>query len=137
MNKFEQEIIESLRGKIKVTEKSDGYFNFLEENYPIGLNRINWSKVANHRLLILSGDKDRLVKILKFLNEIVEDCNIDKYDEIVVWGDQTIDNAYTLNIEDFLTSFQLFFDLPQHTYGWFKKIDKIINYTFEDELYFG
>jgi hypothetical protein len=56
---------------------------------------------------------------------------------VVIWGDGAIDRAYRIEFVNLKSVCHLFFELPQHTYVWFELTKKLLNYMFEDELFFG
>ena len=72
-----------------------------------------------------------------FLKNIIHNSPNLIDEEIIIIGDGALNLGYKTNFKTFLKSYNTFFELPQDTYIWFSKSKKIINYTFEDELFFG
>ncbi|QQL50730.1 hypothetical protein [Mucilaginibacter ginkgonis] len=137
MNDYDKEVVEKLNDLILAYESSEKWFSLLDRKYPIGLNRIDWSKVDDIQESLSSDTVEGLEKVPEFLAEIALKENLAYDAEVVVFGDGVMDNAYTLTFAEFAKHYRLFFELPQHTYVWFKGIEKLLNYTFEDDLFFG
>ncbi|GEM_PF-2060164 len=140
---FDLEILSILKndienGKIIVQKNTDSYIEEMENYYPFGYNSIDWMKKDNVfyvDLKNLTNNKNETIDVF-FKNIIHNSPNLID-EEIIIIGDGALNLGYKTNFKTFLKSYNTFFELPQDTYIWFSKSKKIINYTFEDELFFG
>jgi hypothetical protein len=127
--------------KVKILN-NEFFFELLEKNYPIGLNRIGWEKVDKKILKILDNDSlnnENVIKkeIEKFFKQIISSYPKIVDEMVVAFGDEAINQAYQMSFDLFQKFSWDFFSLPQHTYVLTQTIIKCINFTFEGELYFG
>ena len=117
----------------------DRYFELIELNFPMGLNRINWEEVENHRTIEvnLKDELNSKFEILNFFQELKRESIVNESDNIFVFGDGSIENVYKMPFYVLEENVMEFFTLPQHTYIINENADWCINYTFEDDLFFG
>ncbi len=117
---------------------SNFYFDVLEQFYPIGFNRISWNRIDHvyENLAGLETEKKRVL-INSFFENILKNYPQLLNARVFVFGDGEMGLTYEMNFTLFKDLAIEFFEFPQHTYAYFKELNKCINYTFEDELYFG
>jgi hypothetical protein len=143
---YDKEIEEKLAdliilGRIKVL-KNEKFFELLEENYPIGLNRINWENVEGGisdliDYKLINNENALQKKIKEFFKKVILAYPKIVNEKVVVFGDEALNQAYQMNFDLFQKVAMNFFSLPQHTYVLTKISIKCINFTFEGEFYFG
>lgn len=139
-SQYDLEIIESLENRIRdksVTVVSpDAYFEMIEKNYPISLNRIDWSLVptADHANINESNLEE---EVADFIDRIIDNEPSIESEEVVIVGDDLTEDGYELPFFLFKELFSVFLKIPQHTYVVFRKSKKCLNYTFEGNIYFG
>lgn len=119
-------------GQVQV-EQPDKYFELIDQFFPTSMNRIDWSQVSQYDMIEFELG-DGLDKILSFISKHIE-MPLDE--DVVVIGDDLIDNAYRLKSSIFFENALEFFSIPQHTYVLFPSSKKCLNLTFEGDLYFG
>lgn len=124
---------------IRVKRNSIDEFELIERLYPIGQNRIEWGdvKYTISKKVDLSDEINAKVQILSFLQEVKEVLNVSDEILILVFGDEAIENVYEMPFYILESNVIDFFGLPQHTYVIPLNGSWCINYTFEDELFFG
>ncbi len=125
------------RKEVIIVDEIEQYADLILNNYPQGLNRIDWNE--NNLVLIKEEaySEEFWKKVIKKkLSEICKVYNLGN-SEFVVLGDNLINKAYKMTFNVFLEIFWSFFSIPQHTYVISDDGSFCINYTFEDELYFG
>ena len=131
-----EEKVKSLQVSVKIHRENDFCFEKLEQNYPIGLNRIDWEEVDD-KLFKLVEDQNKQGELFsQFLSEVETKYPKIKDGELIVFGDDSINQAYQMSYETFKKMSMEFISLPQHTYILVSS-NKCLNYTFEDEMYFG
>lgn len=144
LNYFEEEIAIELKneiesGIIKTHNGNQKYFDFIEQGFTIGFNRIDWEKNGFVFFAHLANKSDSdFERINLFFNFILREYPSFINETVYVVGDDRIDFVYEMKFNIFVEKYRLFFELPQHTYVIFKENNIcVINYTFEGELYFG
>lgn len=120
----------------------------LSKAFPFGLNRIQWERVPNHILLVpVPRDPEErrnpesyfrrsTVRIREFVTKRFADEKIDLNEEIIWLGD-SLSFALQLTVNSFLTWCHVLLSYPQHSYSIPKDVSWCLNYTWEDELFFG
>jgi len=135
---YDQELLEALSNfsDIEVIGDPGPYFKLIEERFPIAMNRVDWSAKANHRFLDLQGleANQKLTSLRSFVEEL-EAKSEDQY--VVVIGDGAQENAYRFELSILKHVIGYFTSMPQHVFVLFEKSGACLNYTFEDELFFG
>lgn len=141
---YDKEIVDKLRscydpGQIVILNDNSGFFDEIEKNFVIGLNRIDWIKNSYEfeAKIDLKDDLNAKVNILSFFQKVKNIMGID--DEVIVQigGDEALDKVYELPLYMLEANVLDFFSLPQHTYVVPTDFSWCVNYTFEDILYFG
>ncbi|PKF74193.1 hypothetical protein [Chryseobacterium sp. PMSZPI] len=123
---------------IAIEEDTDRYIDEMENHYPFGYSGVDWTKKDNILSLdVKSTEGNRREQINIFFKEILKDYPNLIDEEVIIVGDGALNYGYMIRFENFIELFHLFFELPQDTYVWFLDSKKLINYTFEDELFFG
>jgi hypothetical protein len=141
---YDNELEETLKfyfeNKAIIKCDSTIHFEFIENNFPIFMNRIDWKIIQNKEYFNLHDVtivEQRNSTIKLFLSKLEEACNSIINEDVVIIGDSLIDTAYCMPYSVFKQNVLVFFSLPQHTFVLFEKLGKCINYTFERDLYFG
>ena len=133
---IEVELQEQLdRSEVKVLA-GDQFLRVIESAFPMGLNRIAWDKIpAKHHIRLVEYSKAPVESFLESIRG--EYPELDSYTVWVI-GDDAIEQTYEMPFSLFCDRFDLFLSLPQHSYVIFgESADFCLNYTFEDDLYFG
>jgi hypothetical protein len=127
-----------LSGSVKIHEQTDRIIEEIEAKFAMGLNGIDWEK---HEIIFSehsgSNQDDYLNEAGKFLKKIKDTYPYLLDERIIVLGDGLINLSYEMKFSDFLSLYDKFLSIPQHTYIWFIEPKKCINFTFENEMYFG
>lgn len=141
---YDLELITQFKSEIDkeviiVHETISDFIFEIEHNYPVGFSGIDWSTHGFIYFFDLDGKQEKLKHksiniILKKISEGFPNLLVQN---VVVFGDGLTNFAYEMKFSDFITRNYSFFELPQHTYVWFKVAKKCINFTFESELFFG
>lgn len=121
-----------------IYESSDNFFDEIEKYYPTGFNGIDWQL---HKPIFFeyvdTNSEDALIKISSFLLQIKKEFPVLYEENVVIFGDNLTSVACQMKFKVFSEFFDAFLSIPQHTYVWFVESHKCINYTFENELFFG
>ena len=135
-----------LAGRIEVEATNGAHFAMIEKNYPISVNRTDWSKVNHCRVaqfrqsFATQVDIDELRVALGEFRETLavwlNDLGISKSDYVVYVGDDS-DIALRMSVETFLECFPIVFEQPQHGYVLPDDGHWCLNYTMESELFLG
>jgi hypothetical protein len=133
-------------GQVQVEGGNQKYFDILETQYPIGLNRIDWRGVREHlsfdvfpiRKEPMAGDEteQRLASCLNMLLEWLKSSGIALQEQVVWVGDVSNISLHT-TIETLLELYPLLFSWPQHSYVLPLTGQWCLNYTMEGQLFFG
>lgn len=146
-----QEMIEELEawvvsGDIEVKRSNEAYFSLIEDNYPISVNRLDWSKVNNHREMLFRPPateqigsnllRERLADFRGTLSLWLKSLGVLQGDLVVFVGDGT-EIAIKMTVKVFLDCFPILLEQPQH--GYLLPVDGkwCLNYTMESELFLG
>lgn len=146
-----QEMIEELEawvasGDIEVERSNEAYFSLIEENYPISVNRLDWSKVVNHREMLFRPPevdqistgflRERLVSFRDTLSFWFKGLGVLQDDVVIFVGDGT-EIAIKMTVKVFLDCFPIILEQPQH--GYLLPVDGrwCLNYTMESQLFLG
>lgn len=146
-----QELVEELEawvssGVIEVEASNEAYFSIIEGNYPISVNRIDWSKVDNHRMVRFRPttanqiDCDVLRELLSnfrpSLRSWLDEIGVSQGDAVVFVGDGS-EVATKMTVNVFLDCFPILLEQPQHGYLLPEDGRWCLNYTMESELFLG
>ncbi len=112
------------------------YFQRIEKYFPISNNGIEWSLVQN-RLFEAVKLNNRNHEVSKFINEVLLNYPDLKKETVTVIGDDLTEFGYELSFKHFINCFEKFLEVPQHIYVIFNDSNACMNYTFEDDIYFG
>ena len=140
---YDEEFISTLKklGLQIVVENQESWFEVLENMFPIGLNRIAWQKVSESEMLhigsISENKAEAKEKVLNFMTSKFRQNNVCEDEQIMVLSDGALENTYSVKASDLKEVFEHIFFLPQHTYVIPKNGQWCLNYTFEDDLFFG
>ncbi len=144
MTEYDIELLNELnkeieKGVVKILENTDSFFDDIERWYPIGFSGVDWSKKEYIFFFDLNEDSKVLVsqKVGEYLQQIIEKFPELLDENLIVLGDGLTNLGFEMKLIDFMKINKLFFVIPQHTYIWFTETKKLINLTFEGELYFG
>jgi hypothetical protein len=106
----------------------------------MGINRIKWSAVPQHRRCKIPDNGDcAIIKthIEGFIHECLDNLAITEEKLELLWlGDQT-DFGVKMNYPVLLEISALLFSYPQHSYIVPEDVSWCLNYTFENEMFFG
>lgn len=123
---------------IKINEQVDDVIEDIEENFVMGFGGIDWGQSE----IICSQKLDsNFVKYLEktkvFLEGIGKSFPNLLDEKVCVIGDNLTNYSYEMAFKDFMHVSEQFLSIPQHTYIWFADSKKCINFSFENEVYFG
>lgn len=131
---FQNEII----SKNIIIHENTEIVEVIEVKYIMGSSSIDWSK--NNLIYFREFDCNQET----FLKEIIKDLNLihkkylnSKNEKILLIGDNLINLSYEMNFDFFLNNYQEFLTIPQHTYIWFYNLEKCLNISMTNKLYFG
>lgn len=146
-----KELLEELKpwidvGQVQIERESDKYYKLLGNNYPIGVNRIDWRGVREYlafdvfpidKSVTTGNDKEQLLyKHRNMLLKLFVSNNI-KSKDCVVWTGDSTDVSLHMTIETLLELYPLLFSWPQHHYVLPSTGEWCLNYTMEGQLFFG
>jgi len=131
-------------GAIEVDNESDGYCTLIETHYPIGVNRIDWSRVRNHEAIdvISNGQRswDQCRNALKRFEPTIrtwlQQQSALGEQAVIVVGDGA-DVVLRMSPETFLACYAITLVSGQHVYVFPASGAWCLNYTLEDQLFFG
>ena len=115
------------------------YIEILEENFPFRLGRIDWLDLPHHRHRKVNFE-DREVaqkQVLQFLDDVKHSARISEKSEIILISDSALKHDYQLPFYLLSKCIDSTFFLPQHTYIIPPDASWCLNYTFENDLFFG
>jgi len=131
--------------RITTDSQSDDYFVLIGQCYPIGFNRIDWRRVKNHASIqVVSSEiqrswddcrqalRDKESSIRSWLTQCVE--SVDQ--EIIAVGD-IADVALRMEVSTFFECYDKILVSGQHVYVLPSSGIWCLNYTMEDQLFFG
>jgi hypothetical protein len=123
---------------IVIHEQTDSIVEDIEKKFVMGFNGIDWTKsnvIFSERINL--GADEYLLEIGKFLKMIYESYPNLLEAKVIVFGDSLTNLGYEINFKDFVNLYENFISIPQHTYVWFIEQKQCINFTFENEIFFG
>ncbi|MNS92596.1 hypothetical protein D3C72_1267390 [compost metagenome] len=139
---YDKELINSLcnsknNNHIYVIDDPENIIAGIEQQYSFGYSGIDWGTVKydyffDLKKSNLSVDQDMEKCLQEVVNMVPEIINA----EAIFFGD-ALNLAYSMQFSDFIELHQLFLSIPQHSYLWFPKLKKCINFTLESEFFFG
>jgi hypothetical protein len=133
-------------GRISVEKGSESYFSLIESKYPIGVNRIDWSRIRNslfHEVVpfdLPSYSLEYRLDKLTHLRPVLLDwflknaIRLDK--DVIVVGDNS-NVALHMSLNTVLDCYKVLFTSSQHMYVLPPTGDWCLHYTLEDTLNFG
>lgn len=128
----------SLINIIKVSEHTDSVINEIESNFTMGFSGIDWNeRNIVYSQILNTNPIEYLIEAKKFLFSITKLYPHLLNEKISIIGDNLTNLLYEMTFIDFIDMSDLFLSIPQHTYIWFAASKKCINFTFENEAYFG
>jgi hypothetical protein len=132
-------------GEVECDRNSSRYFRVLEQ-YPIGVNRIDWSAVREPRVLdVLPCDRDlttgaeheaRLLECRETLLHWFAAAGI-AGPLRVVWVGDGCDTALRMNVDTLLQLYPSLFSWPQNHYVLPESGAWCLNYSIEGQLFWG
>lgn len=140
---YDEEFVSTLEllGFQILVESQESWFEVLEKKFPIGLNRIAWKSVNEVDMISLgklTENKEEVKeKILSFILTKFDQVNINDAERLIVLSDGALEETYSIVVSDLKQIFEHVLFLPQHTYIIPQSGEWCLNYTFEDDLYFG
>jgi hypothetical protein len=136
MTEFDKDLLSGLKpeidsGIIAVSDNSDYYFKVVASKFKTRLGRVVWED-AN---LIWSSSEsyESLYAVLLKIGD--ENSLFDKYFHL--FGDNLTHLVYKMPFNTLLDKFELFRQIPQHLFAIGEEETYCLNYTFEDDLYWG
>jgi hypothetical protein len=135
-------------GAIRKTDELDRFAMLINQRFPFVLNRIDWTKVPAHLLLPAKArigdearDPDRyFARRASEFRGVIEDAakqyKIGMETEVLFMGD-SISFVLRMKLTTLAEQSPKVFSYPQHVYVMPESGDWCINYTFEDDLFFG
>ena len=123
---------------IKFNENVDDVINKIEQNFIMGYSAIDWgkNKILYTQKLSLENEK-YLQDAKKFLEKVIISFPNLLKEKVILIGDALTNLSYEMTFEFFLLVFEQFLLIPQHLYIWFVESKKCINFSFENEVFFG
>jgi hypothetical protein len=129
------------------TRETQSRFDLLERRYPIGLNRIDWRGVRNHRVIdvleMKSGQEvDHGTHVRKLqhargaLVELLATAGGGEQADVTWFGDD-YDLSLSMQPRTLLECYVTLFATPQHSYVIPDGAEWCLNYTMEGVLYIG
>lgn len=136
---YDIELLEVLERKIEFEFEcnTNEYFKILSKQYSNKFNRIDWYKNGFIFHKVVDDEQKKQKCINGFLKGIVVSFPQLLIEQVIFIGDSLTNIAYKMIFSDFINVNEYFLSIPQHSYVYFSKSKKCINYTFEDELFFG
>jgi len=125
-----------VNGDVLVHKDNRDFFEEIEINYPTSFNKIDWDQ-KGYILYKKITEKNKIEEFYNLLTFISHEYPEISSDRMIIFGDDLIDYAYEMEYTKFISLFDIFIEIPQHTYILFKENKKCINLTFEDEFFFG
>lgn len=123
---------------IKVDEQTDEVVKNIEENFVMGFSGIDWEQNEVIYSQKLDSDLEKYLDEAKIFLEKVRLLFPDFIGEkVFIIGDNLTNLSYEMTFEYFLNTFDQFLSIPQDIYIWFADSKKCINFSFENEVYFG
>lgn len=140
---YDKEILSFIEDKglsrsIITHDQADVIIDEIEARFVMGHNGIDWGK--NEIIFTQKFDADYgkyLNEAGFFLGKIEKSYPYLLDERVIVIGDNLTHLSYEMKFKDFLSVFDAFLSIPQHTYIWFIKPKKCINFSFENEGFFG
>jgi hypothetical protein len=133
-------------GLIEVEPSNEAYFSLIEANYPISVNRLDWSKVGSHRVKRFTSpaagqvgcdaSRERLGGFRGTLSLWLGGLGVAQDDAVVFVGDGS-EIAIKMKAKVFLDCFPILLEQPQHGYLLPEDGRWCLNYTMESELFLG
>ncbi|QDU78367.1 hypothetical protein Pla110_00680 [Polystyrenella longa] len=127
-------------GDISIFEE-DLIYDAIKDNFPIGMGRIDWSKVKQHKYLNCSCNCDfdhSLPKeIGNFFLTFFRDFKIDENSTVYVMNDDAYSFAFRMPIRILMNVLHIILSYPQHTYIIPEDSHWCFQYTWEQDLYCG
>lgn len=123
---------------IIIYESTDGVINELEEYFVMGYGGIDWNQTKIIFMESLDSNVEQyLVQAKNFLKKIIISFSHLQNETVFVIGDNLTELSYKMKFQKFIELFDQFLKIPQHTYIWFTESKKCINFSFENEVFFG
>ena len=126
---------EQLLSQIKISDTADEIISQLEQKFNFGYSGIKWNE--QNILLSQKISAKEETNIMYFLSGVIKLFPSLHQEVAFLVGDNLTELVYEMNFSVFLNCYEVFLLIPQHTYIWFPESQRCINFTFEDEVYFG
>lgn len=133
-------------GSIEILPSTESGFSMIEENYPVSVNRIDWSRVKDHRMAEFRSAREkqietdiirqRLSDFRPQLERWLKELGISSEETVSFIGDDS-DITLRMPVAVFLECFPILFEQPQHGYLLPANGKWCLNYTMESELFLG
>lgn len=123
---------------VNINEQTEDVVIQIEENFIMGFSGIDWEQNEIIYSQKLDSDPEKYLNEAKiFLDKICISFPNLLDERVIVVGDNLTSLSYDMKFEYFLYLFDQFLSIPQHFYCWFPVSKKCINFSFENEVYFG
>jgi hypothetical protein len=123
-------------GLVETDRVAKRFFGRLAEQFPTGLNRIDWSRVAGALAVHCPNPAPSAADIIEFLNRVIGWTGVGPAEQVVLLGDSA-DVALWLTVPVLQAHTEVLLAAPQHYYLLPWDAAWCFNYTFEGDMYFG
>ncbi len=148
-SEYRAELWRAMGGKFRIIEDDTPCIALLRSRFPFGC-RVEWNRVPGAKLLAAPPDRLRFGAggdspfsiekhadaIREFIRRRATEHDIGADVEVVVLGDG-VSFAFVTEIRQIILNCEVLFGYPQHVYVVPQNGDWCLNYTMEDDLYFG
>lgn len=127
-------------GEMRLEHDPAPYYAVIEKAFPIGINRINWFSGAPHLILSRqkSAEPEKSGKEMRyFITRAFEHFALTPPSCDVLWLGDMIDFGLRMKFPILFRECVQLFSYPQHSYVIPSDASWCLNYTFEDDLFFG
>jgi hypothetical protein len=118
--------------------KKDEIIYKIEEHFVMGYSGIDWE---NNNVLfsqkLYPENENYIDEIKGIIEKIINSFPNLLKEKVFVIGDSLTNLSYEMDFNLFINEMEQFLLIPQHLYIWFDESKKCINFTFENEVYFG
>ncbi|MBA4149717.1 MAG: hypothetical protein H0X66_16515 [Verrucomicrobia bacterium] len=121
---------------LKVERDIMQYFRAIQRRFPIGLNRIDWSRIAKAKYRKVKEDEQIEGAIRNFLKDLFPQLHGEEWNERVIWLADRTDFALAMPLKLLFRESELLFRHDQHYYVFPEGMNWMLNLTFERDLYF-
>lgn len=127
-----------ISGEVEYLNDSNNLFTKILTNYPIDSYRIDWSKIKNKiEFHIGVNYPDSVQPIKDCIKIIITQYRLSEDEYVYVCFDGITEGAFIMQWSTFKEYAHELLTTPQHTYVIPEDAGWCLNYTFENDLYFG